>query len=217
MSEKSLLDDATSLSEDVLKDLELGRLTNYQILLKCRRLARLVNDDNWTKWLDLELHGYNVFHQGISNEELRWYFSFFGRELNTTKHTGLVHPLATLEQEIATAKIALEACRVPSSIQASSAQTIIPDSATGVVNSILFKATQLGTTNRKSQTFGDVMLAQIDYLGKRLDTINEETSKGVHSVVQKREADSTVLLTYLVLSDLVDLVPSPRKADAPQI
>ncbi|MGN6719044.1 MAG: hypothetical protein ACTHLX_16815 [Candidatus Binatia bacterium] len=117
MITSSPLNEATALSAEILADMELGKIPNHQILLKCRRLARLVGDDNWTKWLNLEIHGYNVRDPGTTYEERLELFAHFGRELDSQKHTGLVHPFATLEQEAETAKIELAACRVPASVQ----------------------------------------------------------------------------------------------------
>lgn len=329
--DKSPLDEARDLSSEILADMELGRVANHQVLLKCRRLARLTGDEIWKKWLDLELHGYNVNHPRVQYDELLAYFRLFGRELDQEKHTGLVHPLSTLEGEVETAKLELASCRVPSSIQASSSQSIIPDSASGAIQHVLFRLQELRTTitqrqviigrvlglahfltlkwyselhygdiaqaiferrrvevdgrlkdlcptaleqfvsayqrlqskteedwsqallscrrilksfadsvfppreerylgsdgrehdisedmyinrliafidqNAPSATFGAVTRAQVEYLGDLLGTLHEATHKGVHARVTRREADSTVLLTYLLLSDLVDLVP----------
>lgn len=335
MISRSPLVEANELSAEILADMELGKIPNHQILLKCRRLARLVGDENWKKWLDLEIHGYNVRPPDVTYEELLVFFAYFGRELDNQKHTGLVHPLSTLEQEAETAKLELAACRVPTSIHASSSQSIIPDSASAVVNHILFRLTEVRNTitqrqviigrvmglaysyalkwynelhysdvaqsiferrrlevdtklkdlcpkaleqfvtayerlrsgteedwsqallscrrilksfadsvfppkkepyvgkdgkehdvsddkyfnrllafidqNTRSRTFGEVMRAQVDYLCKGLEAIHNETQKGVHAEVNRREADSTVLLTYLLLADLVDLVEAPSK------
>ena len=335
MISRSPLVEATELSTEILADMELGKISNHQILLKCRRLARLVGDDNWKKWLDLEIHGYNTEVSGVTYEEKLTFFAYFGRELDNDKHTGLVHPLATLEQEAETAKLELAACRVPTSIHASSSQSWIPDSASAVVNHVLCRLTEVRNTitarqvvigrvlglahsyalkwynelhysdvaqsvferrrldadtklkdlcpkaleqfvaayerlrsgaeedwsqallscrrilksfadsvfpprtepyvgkdgkkhdvsedkyfnrllafidqNTESRTVGEVMRAQVDYLCKALEAIHNQTHKGVHAEVNRREADSTVLLTYLLLADLVDLVEVPSK------
>jgi len=138
----SPLDEATDLSATILADLELGRISDHQVLLKCQRLARLVGDAVWQRWLELELHGYNVTPEGITHEELLQAFAYFGREFDAQKHSGLVHPLSTLEQEVDTAKLELQACRVPTSIHASDAtNTWVPDSANRAITSIL---TRLG-------------------------------------------------------------------------
>jgi len=335
MINRSPLVEATELSAEILADMELGKISNHQILLKCRRLARLAGDENWKKWLDLEIHGYNVCPPDVTYEELLGFFAYFGRELDNQKHTGLVHPLATLEQEAETAKLELAACRVPTSIHASSSQSLIPDSASAAVSNVLFRLTNIRYTitqrqliivrlmclahtyvlkwynelhysdvaqtiferrrlevdtqlkdlcpkaleqfvaayerlrsgteedwsqallscrrilksfadsvfpprnepyvgkdgkahdvsdekyfnrllafidqNAERRTFGEVMRAQVDYLCKALEAIHNQTQKGVHAEVTRREADSTALLTYLLLADLVDFVEVPSK------
>jgi hypothetical protein len=65
--------------------------------------------------------------------------------------------------------------------------------------------------NTQSSTFREVMRAQVDYLCKALEAIHNETQKGIHAEVTRREADSTVLLTYLLLADLVELLQVPNK------
>lgn len=335
MINKSPLVEASELSAEILADMELGRVPNQQILLKCRRLARLVDDEYGKKWLDLEIQGYNIEVPGVTYEEKLFFFAYFDRELDTQKHTGHVHPFATLEQETETAKLELAASRVPTSIHASNSHAIIPDSATSAVSAVLYRLTQVRTTitqrqviigkvmglahsfalkwynelhysdiaqsiferrrlevdtklkdlcpkaleqfvaayerlrsgaeedwsqaliscrrilksfadsvfpprtepyvgkdgkqhdvsdekyfnrllafvdqNTKSPTFGEVMCTQVDYLCKALEAVHNETQKGVHADVTRREADSTVLLTYLLLADLLDLVEVPSK------
>jgi len=332
---KSPLAEASELSAEVLADMELGRIPNHQILLKCRRLARLVGDEIWSKWLELEIHGYNSPLVKLTDEERKGLFVYFGRELDSQKHTGLIHPLATLEQEVETAKLEMAACRVPSSIHASNSQTFIPDSASRAVNEVLFRLSEIRTTitqrqviigrviglahsntlkwynelhysdvaqsiferrrlevdtklkdicpkaleqfvaayerlrsgseedwsqallscrrilksfadsvfpprndtyigkngkehdvseekylnrllafidqNAKSRTSGEVFRAEVDYLGSAIEAIHDQSQKGVHAKVTRRDADSTVLLTYLLLADLLDLVDAPRK------
>lgn len=50
--------EALSLAEELLGDIELNRLREHQILLKALRLARLTRNDNLQEWLGYELHGY---------------------------------------------------------------------------------------------------------------------------------------------------------------
>jgi len=143
---KSPMAEARELSAEVLADMELGRNPNHQILFKYRRLARLVGDEIWIKWLDLEMHGYNSSLAQVTEKERQGLFIYFGRELDSQKHTGLIHPLATLEQEVETAKLELAACRVPTSIHASNSQAFIPDSASRAVSEMLFRLTEIRST-----------------------------------------------------------------------
>lgn len=52
-------EEIAKLSEEVLSDFELDRLPLEKIIAKCKRLARLQDDFDAQKWLDLELNGYN--------------------------------------------------------------------------------------------------------------------------------------------------------------
>lgn len=52
-------DDALSLSEEILTDIELSRIPLEEILLRCSRLARLLNDQEAVEWLRQELGGFD--------------------------------------------------------------------------------------------------------------------------------------------------------------
>jgi hypothetical protein len=188
--------EATELSAEILADMELGKIPNHQILLKCRRLARLVGDENWKKWLDVEIHGYNVRPPDVTHEELQTFFSYFGRELDSQRHTGLVHPLATLEHEAETAKLELEACRVPSSIHASSSQSWIPDSASAVVNHILYRLTEVRNTITQRQVIiGRVMGLAHSYALKWYNELHY--SDVAQSIFERRRLEADTKLKKL--------------------
>ena len=335
MTSKSPLHEARELSGEILANMELGGIPNHQILLKCRRLARLVGDEKWKKWLYLELNGYHLRPNDISVEEYCACLQHFGREIDREKGTGFFEPLATLEKEIVTAELEMQSCKVPTSIQASSADAFIPDSASSTVQWVIYRLKTLNDIvglrqriisrimglahdytlrwynelhygdiaqsiferrraevdgklkdlcpraleqfvsayerlrsesgedwsqallscrrifksfadavfharsephidkggeehdvsadnyiNRliafieqrvSSDTFGVLVRSQVESLGLRLGAILDEAHKGIHAEVTRQEADSTVLLTYLLLSDMVDLVEIPDK------
>jgi hypothetical protein len=52
-------DDALSLSEEILTDIELSRIPLEEIVLRCSRLARLLNDQEAAEWLRQELGGFD--------------------------------------------------------------------------------------------------------------------------------------------------------------
>ena len=335
MTSKSPLQEASELSGEILADMEFARIPNHQILLKCRRLARLVGDERGRKWLDLELHGYQILPKDVSQEEYLVYFDYFGRQQDKEKQTGLIEPFGTLEQQVETAKLEIQSCQVPSSIQASSAEAWMPDSASATVQWVLNRLRDLNLAisikqaiigrvmgyahsftlrwynelhysdiaqsiferrraevdgklkdvcpaaleqfvsaydrlrsesaedwsqallscrrvlksfadavfppsaqpyvdkrgdkhdvsedkyiNRliafieqriSSDTLGALVRSQVESLGMRLAAIHVETHKAVHAEVTRQEADSTVLLTYLLLSDMVDLIEDADK------
>jgi AbiTii len=52
--------EAVKLSEELLADIELSRLSAEKCLLKATRLARLMVDESTQEWLRYELHGYDA-------------------------------------------------------------------------------------------------------------------------------------------------------------
>jgi hypothetical protein len=57
---KATVDEATSLSEEILADMEYSHISLEGTLLKCFRLARLLNDQDAMKWLQQELGGFDI-------------------------------------------------------------------------------------------------------------------------------------------------------------
>ena len=56
-------EEARKLSEDLLDDIELVRVSSEQMLLKAVRLARLIGDESALEFLQFELHGYQFTSQ----------------------------------------------------------------------------------------------------------------------------------------------------------
>lgn len=52
-------DEAAGLSEEILADMEYSRIPLEETLLKCSRLARLLNDQDAMEWLEQELGGFD--------------------------------------------------------------------------------------------------------------------------------------------------------------
>jgi hypothetical protein len=73
-------DHIASLASDLLDDIELGRLSIEQLLLKVTRLARLTGSDEVKQWLGFELDGY----KGTDVLSLK-YIEITGRWTNKTK------------------------------------------------------------------------------------------------------------------------------------
>lgn len=59
--------------------------------------------------------------------------------------------------------------------------------------------------NMAGRTSGEMMLAQLDDLGHRLDTVYGMTCKGVHADISEFEANQSVIQTYLLIGDLLRL------------
>jgi hypothetical protein len=58
-----------------------------------------------------------------------------------------------------------------------------------------------------SGTFEDIIGSHLDFIGNRLDSIYQASTKGSHITVSRGEAERYVFLTYFLLSDLLRLVP----------
>jgi hypothetical protein len=60
-------------------------------------------------------------------------------------------------------------------------------------------------TNEGSSTAADVVAADLEYLGRRLDALNDAGNKGAHSTVTRLEASRYITGTYVVLGDVLRL------------
>ncbi len=56
-----------------------------------------------------------------------------------------------------------------------------------------------------SETYADVVGADLSSIGNRLDAINDAVCKGTHTEITKDEASRYIIHTYLLLSDIVAL------------
>lgn len=56
-----------------------------------------------------------------------------------------------------------------------------------------------------SETFAEFVIADLEYLGRRLDAANQAGSKGAHASVSRHDASRFVTGTYLLLGDLLTL------------
>ncbi len=57
----------------------------------------------------------------------------------------------------------------------------------------------------ESERFIEIVGSHLDYIGDRVDSIYNASSKGTHAKVTKEEAERYVIYTYLLLSDILDL------------
>lgn len=54
-----------------------------------------------------------------------------------------------------------------------------------------------------SETAAAMIAADLQYLGKRLDAVNEAGHKGAHATVTKYDASRFITGTYLLLGDII--------------
>jgi hypothetical protein len=67
--------------------------------------------------------------------------------------------------------------------------------------------------NIGSKTARSVTLAQLEDLGKRLDTLHDMTCKGVHADISQFDANQCVIQTYLLIGDILRLSEGDSGAD----
>lgn len=80
------LEKALAISDEILSDIENTDLAFEQILLKCKKLARLRDDLDGLNWFTAELHGYgsDVQIPGITRADLERYAEMSGRFMVST-------------------------------------------------------------------------------------------------------------------------------------
>ena len=77
----SRLKQALAISDEILNSIENSDKSFEQILLKCKKLARLRDDFDAINWFTAELHGYKLDIEipGISRQDLERYAELSGR------------------------------------------------------------------------------------------------------------------------------------------
>lgn len=70
MPEKKRIQVAFELSEEILGNIELSEIPPSQIILKCLRLARLLNDYESLEWLKQETNGFEKDSKGFLTSEV---------------------------------------------------------------------------------------------------------------------------------------------------
>lgn len=122
-------EEALNLSEEILKNFELNEMPTQHIILKCLRLARLINDFDAVEWLKQEAHGFERTKDGkmtnasweLSKRSGRRFFtdeaSIQKRSTRTTKNTqvkpkmverAFTDSIAVMEATVEAAKARME-------------------------------------------------------------------------------------------------------------
>lgn len=57
----------------------------------------------------------------------------------------------------------------------------------------------------ESESFAMVVGSNLDFIGDRIDSIYKATAKGSHAKVEKKEAESYVMYTHMLIGDVMDL------------
>jgi hypothetical protein len=141
MSEpESKSDHILALARDLLDDIELGRLTTEQLLLKVSRLARLTESEEIREWLTYELYGYPA-----SGDVFDKYMKLTGRWVKKEGKRGHIQSLAGIESFIKTSTLELQVMRIPDlSISSANPNQIgMPLAPMTVVNKVIANCNQL--------------------------------------------------------------------------
>lgn len=79
---KDRIMDTINLSTEIIKELELKDLQLSTSLLKCIRLAQLINDNDAIKWMKLEAEGYPAYNLNRGHDV---FLSFLYEQINNQK------------------------------------------------------------------------------------------------------------------------------------
>lgn len=114
----AVLKEALTLSEELLRNIELSEIPLTNAALKASRLARLLNEFQFQKIFEYEAGGYPTTPQGVTNEV--WvYAEMAGRTYQKKDDKGAIKAVATLESieqleaQIEGTKLGIDAARDP--------------------------------------------------------------------------------------------------------
>ena len=74
---------------------------------------------------------------------------------------------------------------------------------------------QFATERLQSERQGALITAEIESVERRIDALNDLASKGVHSDVDERDLELTVVHTYLLAGELLELLPEVEPEEHP--
>lgn len=108
MPDKSQSQHILELSKELLDDIELSRVDEDKLLLKCSRLARLAGSEEVQKWIGYEMGGYNS-HDPLALK----YMNLTGRWTDYKKKQGYWGPLAQQQASLDALKLKLQSMKLP--------------------------------------------------------------------------------------------------------
>lgn len=117
------LEKMLEISDEILNNIENSDISFEQILLKCKKLARLRDDFDAIKWFTAELSGYgtNINIPGITRDELERYAGMSGRftvnidpKTKEETHKYWTPSVSEIEADIQTNLITLQNTNPPS-------------------------------------------------------------------------------------------------------
>jgi hypothetical protein len=152
------LEEALSLSSEILRNIELSKLPLANIALKTSRLARLLNEHDIQRIMELEVMGYPSTTGGVTPDV--WQLAVMaGRRYeqedsitNETKEYIYLESIEALEHEVKMAPVALDAARDPNiSISSSNPYQSVPVPQGHGIERHIIKASAATASKRLSE------------------------------------------------------------------
>lgn len=155
------------LAEEILADIELGRLSGEAAVLKAMRLARLAGSQETRDWLWYEMMGYDSL-----SATAKKYMGLTGRWTDQQKNLGYWGPLSAQEATIDSWRLELQGLRIPDvSYSVSSANPheyvtgLLPrvgaEAVTGAVDKVIAQARQTAAGLIQVRTIRSKVIALI--------------------------------------------------------
>jgi len=137
MSKERMIE-ALNLSEEILKNFELNEIPMQNIILKCLRLARLLNDIENLEWIKYEANGYEKNREGYLTAKSwqatlssgRRYYEKIGEEV---KEFAFTETIGVMEALVSASRQRMEIARDPN-ISVASNSSINPSLPRGNSN-----------------------------------------------------------------------------------
>src|SRR3989338_6199587 len=107
--------EALELAREILRNIELQEYPLSSIVLRCRRLARLVNDEEAYEWFGFEVGGYPIGEDGLVTAKAFAIGRTRGRDVGSNAKGPLINGISivALEAQVAAESIRLQQEREP--------------------------------------------------------------------------------------------------------
>ena len=108
--------EALELAREILRNIELQEYPLSSIVLRCRRLARLVNDEEAYEWFGFEVGGYPIGEDGLVTAKAFAIGRTRGRDVGSSEKGPLINTISI---------VALSVSPTTATIAAGASQTFI--------------------------------------------------------------------------------------------
>jgi len=115
---KERIAEALELSDEILKNFELSEIPTQNIILKCLRLSRLLNDIESLEWLKFEANGYERNSEGFLTKKSWQATAFLGRRYHEkigeeVKEYAFTETIGVMEAVISASRQRMEVAKDP--------------------------------------------------------------------------------------------------------